>query len=195
MNTEIIYFMISYLIVIFGIMFFFNWWSNGFFFSIIKTKASRGKKVLVINKSPLEFYSSKGWIEGKRFKWYDRETKAKEKNRLSKALDINDREPSPFFRLFGVTCVMIDEATNSFINPRTMVNSGGIDSMNQENLIMWALQKPSEVQNLTIFLIINLVVGVLILFMVGYLVFKVGQLPALINAVKPVVNTITGGNI
>jgi len=191
---EIYYFMISYLIIIFGGMMLLNFISNGFLLAFIKTKAGRGRKVLTIIKSPLEFYASKGWIEGNRFKWYDNETKRKEKNKIAKALDIEEDKPSPFFRLFGVPVVFIDEATNLFINFRAHRITGNIDALNQENMIMWALQRPAQQEKLILFLIILIIVCIISLFVVGFVAYKVNMLQTLIQGIRAI-NPVNAVNI
>ena len=191
--NEMFYYLISYIVVIVGIIALVNFLSSGFLLYFIKVKASRGKKVLVINKGAIENYASIGWIEGGSFRYKDRETKLKEKNKVAKRLIIPDGT-SPFFRLFGVTCVMVDEAKNYFILPNGNAVSG-YDAIAQENLILWALDKPTDESPVKILVIINLIITVLLLFGLVALYVKLNQNDEALRVMFDGLRTVQGTNI
>ena len=159
---EIIYFAISYVAILLGGLFFFNWLSQGFLWAIIKTKMSRGRKILIIMHSPIRHYPAYGWIEGQQFKWYDRETKLKDKNKTPKSVAVQE---GMFYRLFGIDMTEIDEATNAIIS-KNGEGLSGFDAILQENLIIQALQKPTD-QNTTLVVILEIVIIVLLMIVAG----------------------------
>ena len=131
----------SYLMIIVGALLLFNWLSNGFLMSFIKIKMRRGKKVLVIINGKLDSYPSTGWVEGKRFKYYDRETRRDNKNKIAKFIDFEDGKPNPIIRLFGVPVIMIDEVNNKFVMVESGELGGTYDPIQQEQYIIRALQR------------------------------------------------------
>lgn len=191
--NEIYYFIISYVAIILLFLFLTNWLSSGFLIFFIRAKMSRGRKVLVINRGMIESYASLGWLEGNHFCYFDRETKRKEKNKVSKRLTVQEGT-SPFFRLFGVTVVMIDEKTNNFILPNGDVKNG-FDAIKQENLLLWALQRPRDTEKLLIWLIVIMVAVILVLMVSGMSVYKLNQLQSSINLFIQSQTVVQGTNI
>lgn len=191
--NEIYYYILSYSLIIILFFVLFNWLSTGFLLFFLRVKASRGKKILVINKGAIENYASIGWVEGNQFCYKDRETKRKEKNKVCKRLVITENN-KPFFRLFGVTCVMVDESTNTFITPSGS-SIGGFDAITQENLIMWALQKPKDEDKTKLLIIINLILTILVVLGLVIIFVKIQQHDASIKLLLNGFKTIEGVNI
>lgn len=181
------------LILIITVVVMMNFLSKGYLFKLIKIKGSRGKKQLVLLKTPLEYYPTVGWMQGKLFCWKDRESKMFDKKLVKNV----EAQEGMFFRLFNVDCVLIDEATNNIIMPNQSIE-GGFDSILYENRVMRALNKPTEDDKKVLLLIIILVVvilSLLILFFIGYKSTQIHSL--LLNGARVVSNAsvITGGNV
>lgn len=190
--NDIVYFMISYSVVIFGIIFFVNWWSNGFLWAFLKTKAGRGKKVLTIVNGLLDSYASKGYVEGKRFYYFDRETKKDNKNKVPKFIDMVEGQPNPIRRLFNVPVVTIDEVTGKFVTQDKGELVGGFDPILQENRVIRALERPNENDKI---LLICILIGVILLVLLGaFTVFNVLKIPAQIESLKAI-TSVVGVNV
>jgi hypothetical protein len=181
------------LFIIFLVMFLLNFMSKGYLFKLIKVKGSRGKKQLVLLKTPLEYYPTIGWMEGKLFCWKDRESKMFDK-KLAKNVAAQE---NMFFRLFNMDVVLIDEATNQIIMPNAEI-VGGFDSIIHENRVMRALNKPTEDDKKMLLLIIILIIVIISLFTLFFLTYKVIQTQALVNNLGLIANnatTLVGGNV
>lgn len=152
-----------------------------------------GKKILVINRGVVESYASIGSVEGSWLRYKDRETKIKEKNKVAKRLMIPAGE-SPFFRLFGVTCVQVDEKNSCFILPSATAQAG-FDAIQQENLLMWALQRPRNEEKLQLLVILCLCASALALILCLILIFKLTQLTTLVQAGFDGLKQIQGVNL
>lgn len=189
--SDAIYFMISYagiLLIGFGLI---QWLSNGFFTKFLKVKASRGKLVLVNVKSKLLHYFVPGRVEGGFLVYDDRESKAN-KQKEKKRVIIPE---GAFYRAIGVSCVNVDEESNSVILPGGSAVAG-YDAIKFSNLYTRALYKPSVApeDKTKILLVVTLVICVIIIFGVIALYTKlvaVNDAVALLNQV----GGVTGGNV
>ena len=186
--NDIIYFVLAGAIFIGLITFLFNFMSNGFFLAWFKAKASRGKKILIIVKTKLNFYPAFGKVQGDSFVFYDHETKRDAGNKIAKRLKIPAK--SPFFRLFNVWVCVIDEASGSFTDIRGEPNVAGFDPIFQESLLMRALVRPTFEQKKTLFFII-IILGIVILIFMG--IFIIVKLNALPNLIRPAANVMVNG--
>jgi hypothetical protein len=111
--NDFYYFLLSYVIIIFGGLIFFNWLSNGYLFKLLSVKSSRGKKILIHIKSKLQYYIITGKLEGDFIVYMDREAKAN-KQKTPKRVCIDSQG---FYRDLGVWNVNIDEASNNILKP------------------------------------------------------------------------------
>jgi hypothetical protein len=187
--------MIVFAAILGGFTFLANFMSNGFFLAWVKTKASRGRKVLIIMRTKLSYYPAFGHVEGQTFVWKDRETRKDSKNKIPKRAKLPDPNKSPFFRLFNVWVTIIDEGTSAFISMKDYSEISGYDPVLQESLIMRALQRPTFEQNKQLIIILVLV-GVVVLLLLGAAIYmKINTLPAIIQNARAIPASITGVNV
>lgn len=186
MLKDAIYFMISYLAVIAFGFFLANFFSNGFLWAFIKTKTSRGNRILTIMHSQPRNYAAYGWVEGQKFKWFDKETKRNNNNKIPKSVAI---QKGMFHQTFGMWMCEIDEATNNIIMPdKTLMK--GFDAILQEDLIKQALQKSNEDQSKLIIILlcivgflslVGVILGIVVMQKMGVLQLDVSALRSLTN--------------
>lgn len=189
--TDSIYFMISYVIVIAGGFFLANFMSNGFLWSFIKCKISRGHRILIIMHSQPRSYPAYGWVVKEKMYYYDRETKKNDKNKTAKSIVIQD---GMFTHTFGVWMAEIDEKTGNVIMPGKDAGQS-FDSYLQENLIIQALQRPTDTKSL---LIVILLIGVIVLALVavglGYMNYQsIKSIQPALSQMAGVINTTIRG--
>jgi hypothetical protein len=170
----------------------FDFMSNGFLTAFMKIKMGRGKKVLTIINGKLDSYPTRGWVEGKRFYYFDRETRKDNKNKIPKFIDFEDNKENPIRRLFNVPVVTINEVTGKFVSQQDGSTLGTFDAIRQENYILRALQRPDLPNN--ILLIIVLVAVIICLFVSVACLVQVIKLPGMIESLKAMSN-IVGVNV
>jgi hypothetical protein len=170
----------------------FDFMSNGFLTAFMKIKMGRGKKVLTIINGKLDSYPAKGWVEGKRFYYFDRETKKDNKNKIPKFIDFEDNKENPIKRLFNVPVVTINEVTGKFVSQQDGSTLGTFDAIRQENYILRALQRPDLPNNI---LLIVVVIAVILCLLVSVMtLIQVMKIPGLIQGLKAMSN-IAGVNV
>ena len=190
--NDILLMMLAYGTLLVLLFILLNLYTDGFLLAFVRTKAGRGKKVLVLVKGQLDTYYSKGWISGRKFYYVDRETKRDNKNKVPKFVDFDPNDENPIFRLFNIPVVMIDEISGKFIHNRTGELSGTFDPIQQENLIIRALQKPSDEKSI---LLVIVLIGVILLLLVNaFIVMTLLKIPPQIESLKAV-SQVVGVNV
>lgn len=132
-NTDLLYFIISYVAVFVLTIFCVAFFQNGFFGQYFKAKSSRGKKLLIKVRTKLGHYYKTGVInEG--FLHY------KDRGKEEHTVDVKD---GMIYRSLGVNCIDVDEATNKAIDHTDQKEVTGFDAVRFDAHIKRALQKPS----------------------------------------------------
>lgn len=160
-------FTLSYTLVLLIGFFVINFLSNGFFWTFIRVKASRGKKPLVMVHGILDKYYKIGEFEGNILKWKD-----KEKNKRSLQVQKND-----VYRSIGVNCVEVDDEKNAVIT-KDFDAVPGFDAVKFDNLLVRALYKPSiDVPQKIEKVLIIIIIGAL-----AFVAWKVMTIESMVNA-------------
>jgi len=189
--TELMTFVLSYIIVLFIGFFLIQFLSNGFFMKFIKIKASRGKKVLVEVRGRLQHYYVAGVPEGGWLIYRDNEAK-REGRKSVKRLAL-PREFNPFYRKMNVNCVNVDEEKNSIMRPDNLRGIPGYDALKWSNLLKRALMSVKIKDDSKVILAILIIVLLLVLGMI--IIFaKLGSLQESIEGIKALTH-VTGGNV
>jgi len=178
---EIFIYMISYAVIVFGSLFFYNFLSKGYLLKLIRIKSMRGKGILIHVLSALEYYYVVGKLEGDFLVYNDRESKAN-KQKTPKRVSI---KKGAFYRSLGVWNVNIDEATNSIIMPPGDVVSG-FDAIKYNNLYERALFKPSPEAKDKILIIIILIVVIITLLVCAAVLVQTGKVQTALSVVNSV---------
>ena len=149
---------------------------RGFFINFIKTKASRGKKLLVRIRSSLEDYYTIGEVSEGILTFKDI---TKEQRKISV-------EKGDFYRSLNINCVDLDDDTNTIIKRDGSIMNG-FDAKKFNNLLVRALTKPKDLnkeEKLILILLFAIAAGVAF---VGFTVFGVSnELQACVSNVVPV---------
>lgn len=168
MNMDIIYVVVSYMLVIFIGFFVMNFLTNGYVLTYILIKLSRGKKILCIVKGLVKTYYKIGYVQEEFLRFKDN---AKQMRRY------NIKEGDAY-RLMGIDAIEINEKTNEIIRKDSKLSSG-FDPIKMDGFVERALVLPrlnSKTQEkLMLILIILLLLGV------GFLIWNQVQLGATIE--------------
>lgn len=188
---DLIYFVISYALIIIIGWLLINFLSNGFLNIFMKVKASRGSKLLVKVRSKTQHYFVSGVIEGEFLVFHDRESKSM-KNKTPKRLVVNVND---FYRAFNLICIDVDEAKGIIIKPDGN-EVEGFDPIKWNNILTRALTKPSLDQDELMELqkkltIVAIILTIVCLAGIGYLVVLNGEVMTAINGIT----SVTGGNV
>ena len=153
--------------------FIFNYLSNGFIWKYLVVKGSRGSKVMVEFVSVQRSYWRTGFVA---------EGVLTTKN-SAKTVITQEVEPNDFRRLMAIDYIIIDEASNTILKADFTTKQR--DNLNWfDNLLVRALEKP-QIQN-KISVILEWLARIIILIMLAYLIYKVGQIEALVKAIPTI---------
>lgn len=156
--------------------------TNGFFFTFMKVKASRGKKVLIEVRSKLETYSVVGTIEEGFLLFKDRPAKAEGKTKRLKLPN------NAVYRKFNLNFVGVDEEKNSILIP-SETEVAGFDPIKFEGLHVRALMTNNS-GDITKFLKIVLILCVVIIIALIVVHVRIQELSKIIEAGISVVGVV-----
>lgn len=181
--NEFVLFFISYAAILVGGFVLVNWLSNGFLLVLMRVKATRGRKVLIIVKSKLQNYFVIGKVVEGFLIFRDNACKLEGRESFKRITVPN----GAVFRMFMVNCVWFDEERNCILRP-DLKGVTGFDAIKWNNILIRALKKP-KIEDNKILMIIILIVVILVFFGVIAIFVKVNQLQQLIQSI----NTIASG--
>jgi len=169
MNPFIAY-LLSYCAVILIGFALIQYLSNGFLFTFMRVKGSRGKLLLVIVKGKIQHYCVTGKVIGGDLIYRDAAAK-KAGRKVEKSLTLPD---GVVFRIFNVNAVMVDEEKNCILRPG-MHDVPGFDPIKWGNYLKRALLAP-KIKDDSILLVLVLVGLLIVLCICIYLAVKMGSL-------------------
>jgi hypothetical protein len=166
-------------------VFILNFLSSGFILTMLKVKASRGKKLLVRIRTPLNDYFKVGEVL---------EGNVIYKNRKGDKITMKlPKYTNAIFRSWNMNCIDVDEEKNAIVcvdfNPIT-----GYDAQRFDQLLTRALMKPQAMNKFQKIIVILIIFGVIVAFVGDVLSYQA------IAACKVAVNNtgvgaVAGGNI
>lgn len=168
---------LAYVVVFVLLFVIFNFLTRGFLLNYLKVKGSRGKKIFVKIRAPIEDYTVLGVPSEGTVKFKDRSGSEKRVCLPKEAI----------IRYLGVYWIEVDEESGS-VATKDFSIVPGFDPAKIENLIVRALTRPplSQKKDIIIYLGIGLVVILLIIVL-----FQINSLKELIGAMQ----SVRGGNI
>lgn len=165
--NDFMYFIIAGAVLMLVPIFIIAYFQSGFFGSWIKTRAGRGKYVLLKIRGKLKDQFSTGEIKGE---WL---ITGKKEN--TKRILIDDSSGAVIYRAWGVACLDIDETTNAVCSVDYKAVEG-FSAEKYEGLYVRALYRPSLEENNKEKIIIILIVGAIIVGVIGlFLTWSVSQ--------------------
>lgn len=189
---DIYAFMISYgavIIIAFALM---QFLTNGFLWTFLKIKGSRGKKVLVEVRGKMQNYYTTGVIQEGWLIFRDNVAKAAGR-KAQKRLAV---PTYAVYRKLNVNCINVDEERNCVLMP-DLRGVSGYDAIKWEGYLVRALTAP-KLQDNSILLIVILIAVLLVGFGVIFIAVKMGNLQASVNGLYTTLHnasTIVGGNV
>lgn len=160
-----------------------NFFSAGFFFTWLKVKLSRGKKILVTVRTITQDYHSAGIIDKGFLVFKD---KGKEERRIN-------LPENCIFKGMGVNRCVVDDEKNCVL-VRDLKGVGGFDAVKYNDLYIRALYKPAIFDSKEKILLAVVIVTLIAVGLVGFLVYtqtgridQVLQLLGKIGSIKEVV--------
>lgn len=191
MISDVYIFIGSYLLVLVGLLLLIQVLTNGFLFTFLRVKASRGKKVLVNVKGLMQHYYVIG-VEEEGFLIF-RDNACKRDGRKTIKRIVIDQARNPFYRNLNVNCVNVDEAKNCIIYPNDLKGVSGYDAIKWSNLLLRAQMRMKLTEDPVIG-IITLIGVILLVLMTIYALVQLNAVKSAISLLEA--NTvITGGNI
>jgi len=181
-QTEILTYALTYLLVIIIGFALINFLSNGFFIVFIRVKASRGKKVLVKVRSVLQDYYRIGTIIDNDLEYLD---KNKQKRRVN-------LPKNAIYRSLNLNCIDTDEETNSVVTLDFTVVDGH-DAQKTDNLLVRALTKPAALSNFEKIVFVGIVVAIIVAAISAYISYQ--NLMLIQNVGLQPAGVIAGGNV
>lgn len=166
MNSDFVYFIISGLVLMSLIVFLINFLLGGLFGAFMRVKSSRGKKILVKVRNPIQDYFRAGSIDEGFLKFKDRSGQ--------------DRmivlTPGCVYRAAQIFWIDVDDQKNSLFTRAGNDEVSGFDAVKFDNLVKRALYKPLTLadRELKIILFLALIAAAAAAF-TGFLVFKQGE--------------------
>jgi hypothetical protein len=160
---DLIYFVISYIIVLLVGFLLIQFLSNGFFTTFLKVKASRGKKVLIKVNTISDTYYTSGFINEGFLKYKKRRTK-------DFAL-IKIPNKDCIYRAIGVNCIDIDDENNAVLKSDLTAVSG-FDAVKMDNLLVRALMKPKLKSKQDAIITLAIIIGAIALCYLAYQTFS-----------------------
>lgn len=191
MISDVYIFIGSYLLVLIGLLVLIQVLTNGFLFTFLRVKASRGKKVLVNVRGVMQHYYITG-VEEEGFLVY-RDNACKRDGRKTIKRVVIHQGMNPFYRNLNVNCVNVDEQRNCIIYPDSLKGVMGYDAIKWSNLLLRAQMKMKLTEEPVIGIIT--MVGVILLILLT--IYGLVQLNAIKTAIELLQSNtvITGGNI
>lgn len=171
---DMIYFTMSYALIILIGFFLINFLSNGFFGTFLRVKASRGKKVLVEVHAVTDVYYTSGKFTGAILKYKTRGGK-------QKSLTVNQGQ---VLRKIGVFCVITDEVNDNVLDINFDAESGG-NTEDYDHLLKRVMMAP-QIEDNTKKIILGILVLILVVSVISVvLVFNAGnQLTQLLQGAR-----------
>ena len=162
--ADFFYFVISGFVLMLIPIGLISWFQSGFFFPWIRTRASRGKKILIKQRGKVRDHFTTGKIDG------DFLIFGKEEHKKRILIDkIN------IYTCWGVSVVDIDESSNNLATVDYTV-SEGFDAEKYESLYTRTLYRPLLDEGGRDMLILVLIIIIIIaVAVVGFLTWTVGQ--------------------
>lgn len=138
--------------IIFGsliliMLMFFQWYTQGFFFTYARVKGSKGKKLLLKVRTKSGHYHTVGKMTVDGMLQY-RTREGKVDKTISSVL------PGCIYSVLGVKCADVDEETNGLIDHLNWKFVSGHDAERVDDKIVTALQKPSLNNKQTVIIIL-----------------------------------------
>jgi len=169
-------FTISYLGVAILIFLLLNFLTNGFVWTYLRVKASRGRKCLTIVYSATDIYYRAG-------NWKENFYSFKDRSKDIKYIPIADVEFKTFINYtLGVPCIECDEVGNKLVNKDfNIVQLVNVDPARLNSLIMRIKNRPVETTSKEV---IIWFIRVLTFLGVVVIIFKLINIEALLNTLK-----------
>jgi len=158
---QTIYFIMSYLGIIFFFFFSINWLSKGWLMTFIKAKASKGKKLIVICHGITGTYYQIGTIDKGALKF-------KDSDKQGQTFTSVKRED--IIQTMGVQGIEID-ITNKNIIQRGQARAG-CDPIDTDNFINRIIMAPSVNDNFKQYILIAIIIIILLLIVNVYFGFS-----------------------
>jgi hypothetical protein len=143
----------------------FNWWLGGLFGPFFKVKASRGKKILVRVRNPVQDYFRAGEVIENHLIFKDRE---KDTRRIPMEYGVVSRAATIFW-------CEVDDEKNCFFKREDAKAVQTYDAKKTDSLLVRALYKPALEDNFTKAILLLVIVGLLFTIVVGVLVYRATQ--------------------
>ena len=174
--SELLYFTISYALILLIGFFLINFLSNGFFGTFLRIKASRGKKVLVEVHAITDVYYKAG-------KFDDTILKFKTREKRYKSLIVTNAQ---VLRKLGVFCVVVDEVNNNVLTVNFNAKTGG-NTTDYDHLLKRVMMAP-QIDNMKDKIIMGLLVFLLVIGVISaFLIFNMGnQITQILTTVRVV---------
>jgi len=169
----------SYGAVILGGFLLINFLSNGFLFTFLRVKASRGRKMMVKIRQPLEDYYRPGEIK-------DNDLLFKDRDGIRRRLTLSD-DGGDIYRSMNLNFIDVDEEKNA-IQKKDYTIVSGHDAVKVDHLLTRALMKPQELDKMQKFILIACIAAAASSMVAVFWVLK-------IYSVVSKLSTVTGGNI
>ena len=184
--TDALILMAGYTVWIFVIYFLMNALTLKFLGTYLKVRTSMGRKVLVKISGMTSYYYKAGTITDGVLTYKTRDEKGA---KVTKSHDVNKNYIG---RTMGVGFVVVDEETNLVMKP-DLDGAMGYDAVKQHNLYVRALQAPKLGKDDDKLIKILLIACLLAILVVGFLVFKQGEVLSLLQAKAIAGNVIAQG--
>jgi len=120
------------MVILFGFLLM-NFLSNGFLFTFLVVKASRGRKLMVKVRTPLEDYYKAGRI-------LDNDLVFKDREKINRRITLPKEMPA-IYRSMNLNFVDVDEETNTIVTKDYSIVSGH-DAVKTDHLLTRALNQP-----------------------------------------------------
>jgi len=179
----------TYLGILVGLLVLINVLTNGFLFTFLKVKASRGQKILIQIRGKLQHYFLAGVVEEGFLVYRDKAAKRDGRKSFKRVVI----KGNPFYRSLNVNCINVDEELNCIIMPDNLKGVNGYDALKWNGLLVRALMKV-KLSEEPIMVIITMIAAILSFLGIIYLAVQMNGLTEAISLLQQ--NTlITGGNL
>jgi len=167
-NTDILIYMATYLILLIIFMGLAQFLTNGFLFTFIRVKASRGKKILVKVNTPYGHHFRIGQIASGALFYKPRKVEGeKAHEKQSKRLMLPDK-PS-VYRCLGILWLDVDEEKNAIMCHDYQAVSG-FDAIKWENYLERAIKAPPTDDLLQHIKVLKIITIITLLLCVGIVI-------------------------
>lgn len=180
MVSDIVYFMLAGAVLMLVPIFVIAYFQAGFFGAWMKTRAGRGKYVLIKMRSKLRDHFTTGEIVGEFIV-----TGKKEKSRRYL---LQDKNGTSIYRAWGIACVDIDEASGAVCSVNYQAVSG-FDAEKFEGLYIRALYRPDLEESKEKLILIAIAACIAIGLVGLFLTWNISQQIAALGA-QGIINTV-----